>query len=66
MDRIAYQTFAELEHDHFWFVSRRRIFFELLDRTFAAEPTRQRAVLEIEPVVPCFAQRLVQGQRPGR
>lgn len=47
MDRIAYQTFAELEHDHFWFVSRRRIFFELLDRTFAAEPTRQRAVLEI-------------------
>ncbi len=47
MDRIAYQTFAELEHDHFWFVSRRRIFFELLDREFAREPARSRAVLEI-------------------
>jgi SAM-dependent methyltransferase len=32
VDRIAYESFAELEHDHFWFVSRRRIFFDLLDR----------------------------------
>ena len=47
MDRIAYQTFAELEHDHFWFVSRRRIFFELLDREFAGAAPQRRSVLEI-------------------
>lgn len=35
MDRIAYETFARLEHTHFWFVSRRRIFLDLLDRTLA-------------------------------
>lgn len=32
MDRIAYETFARLEDTHFWFVSRRRIFFALLDK----------------------------------
>jgi SAM-dependent methyltransferase len=32
MDRVAYETFARLEDSHFWFVSRRRIFFDLLDR----------------------------------
>lgn len=32
MDRIAYETFARLEDHHFWFVSRRRIFFALLDK----------------------------------
>lgn len=45
MDRIAYETFARLEDTHFWFVSRRRIFFDLLDRTLGAG--RDRAVLEI-------------------
>ncbi len=47
MDRAAYETFARLEHDHFWFVSRRRIFFDLLDREFAGEPGRPRDVLEV-------------------
>jgi SAM-dependent methyltransferase len=47
MDRIAYETFAKLEHTHFWFVSRRRIFFDLLDREFAGTPTAGRRVLEI-------------------
>ncbi len=32
MDRVAYEHFRELEHSHFWFVSRRRIFFDQLDR----------------------------------
>ncbi len=32
MDRIAYESFAKLEDTHFWFISRRRIFFDLLDR----------------------------------
>jgi SAM-dependent methyltransferase len=35
MDRIAYETFAKLEDSHFWFVSRRRIFFDMLDRELA-------------------------------
>jgi len=35
MDRIAYETFAKLEDSHFWFVSRRRIFFDVLDRELA-------------------------------
>lgn len=45
MDRSAYETFRELEHSHFWFVSRRRIFFAELDRAFS-EATGHR-VLEI-------------------
>ena len=36
MDRVAYETFAKLEHDHFWFVSRRRIFTQLLDAVLGA------------------------------
>jgi len=32
MDSVAYQQFADLEEDHFWFRGRRRIFFDLLDR----------------------------------
>lgn len=32
MDQTAYRQFIELERSHFWFVGRRRIFFELLDR----------------------------------
>jgi SAM-dependent methyltransferase len=32
MELSAYLTFAALENHHFWFVSRRRIFFDLLDR----------------------------------
>lgn len=45
MDRVAYQTFAKLEHDHFWFVSRRRIFTQVLDRELPEHDARQ--VLEI-------------------
>ena len=45
MDRVAYQTFARLEDTHFWFVSRRRIFFDLLDRALAGR--RDLRVLEI-------------------
>jgi len=45
MDRIAYDTFARLEDSHFWFVSRRRIFFDLLDRELG--PRRDLKVLEI-------------------
>src|SRR5688500_9548776 len=47
MDRVAYEAFARLEHTHFWFVSRRAIFFDLLDREFGANGTRGRAVLEV-------------------
>lgn len=47
MDRVAYETFARLEHDHFWFVSRRRIFTELLDRYLPAVAERQRRILDI-------------------
>ncbi|HLQ38308.1 MAG TPA: class I SAM-dependent methyltransferase [Planctomycetota bacterium] len=45
MDRLAYETFARLEDTHFWFVSRRRIFFDLLDRTLAGRTDLR--VLEI-------------------
>jgi SAM-dependent methyltransferase len=47
MDRIAYETFAKLEHTHFWFVSRRKIFFDLLDRKLGGQPTAGKRVLEI-------------------
>lgn len=46
MDRVAYETFARLEPTHFWFVSRRRIFFEQLDRALGTT-TPGRRVLEI-------------------
>ena len=45
MDRIAYATFAKLEDSHFWFVSRRRIFFDLLDRELRGESALR--VLEV-------------------
>jgi SAM-dependent methyltransferase len=32
VEETAYRQFIELEQEHFWFVSRRRIFFHLLDR----------------------------------
>jgi SAM-dependent methyltransferase len=35
MEEIAYRQFVELERTHFWLVSRRRIFIELLDRELA-------------------------------
>lgn len=48
MDRIAYETFARLEDTHFWFVGRRRIFFDLLDRECGAAGAADGArVLEI-------------------
>ena len=47
MDRSAYETFAKLEHTHFWFVSRRKIFFDLLDRQFGGQSTAGKRVLEI-------------------
>jgi len=34
LEADAYKTFAELEDHHFWFVSRRRIFFRLLDTLY--------------------------------
>jgi SAM-dependent methyltransferase len=46
VDRVAYETFAKLEHTHFWFVSRRRIFFDLLDRVLGTTSAGRR-VLEI-------------------
>ena len=30
MDAAAYETFARNERDHFWFVGRRAIFFDLM------------------------------------
>lgn len=45
MDRTAYEAFAKLEHCHFWFVSRRRIFTAELDRALGANKARR--VLEI-------------------
>lgn len=46
MDRVAYEAFAELEHSHFWFVSRRRIFFDQLDRALGPDAKGHR-VLEV-------------------
>ena len=45
MERVAYERFAELEDTHFWFVSRRRIFFDLLDKLVAGRTDLR--VLEI-------------------
>ncbi|MBL8725231.1 MAG: class I SAM-dependent methyltransferase [Planctomycetes bacterium] len=52
MDRAAYAVFAKLEPSHFWFRSRRSIFFDLLDRALGKTEARPasaapRAVLEI-------------------
>lgn len=45
MDRAAYEQFATLEEDHFWFRGRRAIFFTLLDRY--VDGRRDLNVLEI-------------------
>jgi SAM-dependent methyltransferase len=45
MELSAYLMFAALEDHHFWFVSRRRIFFDLLDR--ALKGRRNLDVLEV-------------------
>ena len=45
MERVAYERFALLEDTHFWFVSRRAIFFDLLDRELAGRSGLQ--VLEV-------------------
>lgn len=45
MERIAYERFRELEKTHFWFLSRRAIFFDVLDRALPA--TKDLTVLEI-------------------
>lgn len=51
MEASVYDQFAELEKRHFWFRGRRRIFFDLLDRTLgvgpAGAPTPDRDILEI-------------------
>jgi len=47
MDRVAYEAFARHEHTHFWFVSRRAIFFDLLDRRLGGNGAAGRAVLEV-------------------
>ncbi|MGE3173149.1 MAG: class I SAM-dependent methyltransferase [Planctomycetota bacterium] len=45
MERVAYERFALLEDSHFWFVSRRAIFFDVLDRLLRGR--RDLEVLEI-------------------
>lgn len=45
MERVAYERFAQLENTHFWFKSRRAIFFDVLDRELAGQKDLQ--VLEI-------------------
>lgn len=45
MERIAYERFRELEKTHFWFLSRRAIFFDVLD--CALPRTEGLTVLEI-------------------
>ena len=45
MDRVAYERFAKLENTHFWFLSRRAIFFDVLDRVLTG--ARNLRVLEI-------------------
>jgi SAM-dependent methyltransferase len=38
MEATVYEQFAELERDHFWFIGRRRVFFDQLDRLLAGAP----------------------------
>jgi 2-polyprenyl-3-methyl-5-hydroxy-6-metoxy-1,4-benzoquinol methylase len=45
LEQTANRQFVELERTHFWFVGRRRIFFELLDRELAGR--RDAAVLDL-------------------
>lgn len=45
MEETAYRQFIELEQSHFWFVGRRRIFFDLLDREL--DGRRDLTVLDV-------------------
>lgn len=45
MDPRVYEQFRDLQENHFWFIGRRRIFFDLLQREVG--PGSARAVLEI-------------------
>ena len=45
MESDAYETFAKLEDLHFWFVSRRRIIFRLMDKMLAGR--NNLAMLEV-------------------
>ncbi len=45
MEANVYEQFAELEHHHFWFIGRRQIFFDQLDRMLAGK--RGLAILEV-------------------
>ncbi len=45
MERVAYERFRLLENTHFWFLSRRAIFFDVLDRAMAGK--KGLKVLEI-------------------
>ena len=37
MEAHVYDQFADLEESHFWFTSRRQIFFDLLNQSLARE-----------------------------
>lgn len=45
MDARVYEQFASLQKDHFWFIGRRQIFFDLLRREVG--PGNDRQILEI-------------------
>lgn len=47
MDSNAYQQFLELERDHWWFRSRRRLYFDLLQRAVARERGSFEHVLDL-------------------
>ncbi|MCA9320317.1 MAG: class I SAM-dependent methyltransferase [Planctomycetes bacterium] len=47
MDAAAYETFARNERDHFWFVGRRAIFFDLLQRLAAKSLPEHSRVLDL-------------------
>ncbi|MBL8896780.1 MAG: methyltransferase domain-containing protein [Planctomycetes bacterium] len=47
MDANAYQQFLELERDHWWFRSRRTLYFDLLARAVAREPGSFAHVLDL-------------------
>jgi SAM-dependent methyltransferase len=45
VDETAYRQFVELEQSHFWLVSRRAIFFDLIER--AVGPRRDLRILDV-------------------
>ncbi len=47
MDRAAYETFARNEADHFWFVGRRAIFFDVLHRHLDALLPEDARILDM-------------------